>query len=172
MLLFYRWLLYLYPSLYRRDFADEMISVFRDAQAEVSAGSLGERICFRARECVGLLAGALQEHIRISSGSYPLISFTRFDMRPEFRFPRSTVFLMSIIFGGVILAMEKANTIQVKYAAGAGSIWPSLPWFLGFTLLFTCAAAMVGWGILFGLGRTGGHRLANIRPCPNRTEKS
>jgi hypothetical protein len=164
MLRFYRWLLYLYPSLYRREFADEMISVFRDAQAEVSAGSFGERICFRARESGGLLAGALQQHIRIISGSYQLISFTRCNMRPEFRFPRSTVFLMSIIFAGVILVMEKAHTIQLKYAAGVGSIWPSLPWFLGLTLLFTLATVIVVWGILFALGRTGVHRLANIQP--------
>ena len=91
-------------------------------------------------------------------------------MRPEFRFPRSAVFLMSIIFVGVILAMEKANTIQVKYAAGAGSIWPSLPWFLGLTFLLTSATVMVIWGILFALGRTGVHRLANIRPSTNRTD--
>src|ERR1700730_16491597 len=112
MLSFYRCLLYLYPSLYRREYADEMISVFRDAQADVSDGSFGERISFRAREAWGLLAGAVQQHIRIIGGSYPLISFKRFNMRPVFRFPRSTVFLMSIIVAGVILAMEKANTIQ------------------------------------------------------------
>ena len=170
MLTLYRWLLYLYPSLYRREFADQMVSVFRDAQADVSAGSFGERISFRARETWGLLAGAVQEHIRVISGSYQLISFTRFNMRPEFRFPRSTVFLMSIIFAGVILAMEKANTIQVKYGAGSGSIWPSLPWFLGLTLLFTWATVMVVWGILFALGRTGVHRLANIQPGTNRTD--
>ena len=170
MLTLYRWLLYLYPSLYRREFADQMVSVFRDAQADVSAGSFGERISFRARETWGLLAGAVQEHIRVISGSYQLISFARFDMRPEFRFPRSTVFLMSIIFAGVMLAMEKANTIQVKYGAGSGSIWPSLPWFLGLTLLFTCATVMVVWGILFALGRTGVHRLANIQPGTNRTD--
>ena len=169
MLSFYRWLLYLYPSLYRREYADEMISVFRDAKADVSDGSAGERISFRARETWGLLAGAVQEHIRIMGGSYQLISFKRFNMRPEFRFPRSTVFLMSIIFAGVILAMEKANTIQVKYGAGSGSIWPSLPWFLGLTLLFTCATAIVVWGILFALGRTGAHRLANLQPGTNRT---
>jgi hypothetical protein len=170
MLTFYRCLLYLYPSLYRREFADQMVSVFRDAQADVSARSFGERTSFRARETCGLLAGAVQEHIRVISGSYQLISFTRVDMRPEFRFPRSTVFLMSIIFAGVILAMEKANTIQVKYGAASGSIWPSLPWFLGLTLLFTCATVMVVWGIVFALGRTGAHRLADIRPCPNSTE--
>jgi hypothetical protein len=170
MLSFYRWLLYLYPSLYRREYADEMISVFRDAQADVSDGSFGERIGFRARETWGLLGGAVEEHIRIIAGSDQSISFTRFNMRPEFRFPRSTVVLMSIVFAGVILALEKANTIQVKYAAGSGSIWPSLPWFLGLTLLFTCATVMVVWGILFALGRTGVHRLANIQPGTNGTD--
>ena len=169
MLSFYRCLLYLYPSLCRREFADEMISVFCDAHADVSAGSVKERISFRVRETLGLLAGAVREHTRIIGGSDQSISFRGFDVRPEFRFPRSTVFLMSIIFAGVILAMEKAHTIQVKYAAGAGSIWPSLPWFLGLTLLFTCATVMVVWGILFALGRTGAHRLANIQPGPNRT---
>ena len=170
MLSLYRCLLYLYPSLYRREYAEEMISVFRDAQAEVSARSFADRVSFRARESCGLLAGALQERFRSMSGNYPLISFTRFDMRPEFRFPRSTVVLMSIIFAGVILAMEKAHTIQVKYAAGVGSIWPSLPWFLGLTLLFTWATVTVIWGILFLLGRTGVHRLANIQPGTNSAD--
>ena len=170
MLRFYRWLLYLYPRLHRHEYADEMVSVFRDVYADVSAGRFGERICFRVRETMGLLAGAVREHIRIMTGGYRSISFRGFDMRPEFRFPRSTIFLMSIIFGGVIVTMEKANTIQVKYAAGAGSIWPSLPWFLGFTLLSTSAAAMVGWGILFALGRTGIHRLADLQAGPNRAD--
>jgi archaellum biogenesis protein FlaJ (TadC family) len=170
MLSFYKWLLYLYPSRFRRQYADEMISVFRDAQAEASAGSFGGRISFRIRESLGLLAGALQEHIRIMSGSYTSISFTRFNMRPEFRFPRSTVFLMSIIFVGVILVMEKANTIQVKYADGVGSIWPSLPWFLGLTILFTCVTVIAVCGILFALGRSGVHRLMKLQPGTKRID--
>ena len=170
MLIFYKCLLYLYPPLYRREFADEMISAFRDVQADARAASLLGRIVFRVRETEGLLAGALHEHLRTITVSDQPISFTRSDMRPEFRFPRSTVFLMLLIFGGVIVAMEKANTIQLKYAAGVGSIWPSLPWFLGFTLLFTSVAAMAVWGILFALGRTGVHRLANIQGSPNRAD--
>jgi hypothetical protein len=170
MLRFYRWLLYLYPRPYRHEYAAEMVSVFRDAHADVNAGGFRQHISFRVRETLGLLAGAVREHVRVVTGGYQSISFRGFDVRPEFRFPRSTVFLMSVIFGGVILAMEKADAIQVKYAAGAGSIWPSLPWFLGFTLLFTCAAAMVGWGILFAFGRTGAHRLAAIRPGSTGTE--
>ena len=170
MLAFYRWLLYLYPSLYRREFANEMLLVFRDAHADAGAGSFAERICFHVRETCGLLAGAVREHLNFTSISGSLISFTRFDMRSEFRFPRSTVFLMSLIFGGVILAMEKANTIMVKYAGGEGSIWPSLPWFLVFTVIFTFAGALAVRGILFALGRTGGQRLANIQTGPNRTD--
>jgi len=32
MLSFYQTLLYLYPAIYRREFAEEMVSVFRDAR--------------------------------------------------------------------------------------------------------------------------------------------
>jgi len=167
MLSFYTWLLHLYPRLYRHEYADEMVAVFRDAHADVSAEKLKERISFRVRETAGLLAGAVREHLRTITGSYQSISFRGFNVRPEFRFPRSTVILMPIIFGGVILVIEKANTIQVKYAASAGSVWPSLPWFLAFALLLTCAAAMLGWGILFALGRTGVQRLADIKVGTN-----
>ena len=170
MIRLYRWLLYLYPSPYRREYADEMVSVFREAQADVDARNLAAGISFRIREGWGLLAGAAREHFRMLCGNCRLVSYTRCDMRPEFRFPRSTVFLMSIIFAGVVLAMEKADKIQVKYGAGAGSIWPSLPWFLGLTFLLTCALVVGVWGILFALKRTGAHRLADLQPGPNRSE--
>jgi hypothetical protein len=168
----YEGLLRLYPRAYRQQFGDEMMAVFREADADVHQEGNLVTARFYLREIGGLFRGALAEHAHHILGShlpFPLAS-RRFDMRPEFRFPRSTVFLMSIIFAGVILAMEKANTIQVKYAAGADSIWPSLPWFLGLTLLFTCATVMVVWGILFALGRTGVHRLASIQPSTNRTD--
>ena len=170
MLTLYRWLLYLYPPVYRREYRDEMVSVFRDAHTDASAGTLRDRISFRVREASGLLAGAVREHVRIINGSDQLISFRRFTMRPEFRFPRSTVALMLIIFAGVILAMEKANTVQVAYAAGADSIWPSTPWFFGLVLLLACASAVAVWGLLFALKRTGADRLADIQPGPNRAD--
>jgi hypothetical protein len=168
----YESLLRLYPRVYRLQFGDEMLEVFREVEEDVHEKGRLATAKFCLREIGGLFRGALAEHARRIFGGrvpYPLSS-RRFDMRPEFRFPRSAVFLMSIIFAGVILAIEKANTIQVKYAAGADSIWPSLPWFLGLTLLLTCATVMVIWGILFALGRTGVHRLANIRPSTNRTD--
>ena len=91
-------------------------------------------------------------------------------MRPEFRFPRSTVLLMSIILGVVVLAIEKANGIQVKYGAASKSILPALPSSLGFMLLSACAIAVIVWGILFALGRTGVHRLADLKPGSNRSD--
>jgi len=87
-------------------------------------------------------------------------------MRPEFRFPRSTVFLMLVILACVVVSLEKAKSIQLKYGAGASlmSVWPALPWALALMLLFVAAIVLVVWGILFALQRTGVHRLANLKP--------
>jgi hypothetical protein len=168
----YEGFLRLYPRPYRQQFGNEMVAVFREADADVHAKGSSATARFYLREIGGLFRGALVEHTHHILGPHVLfpLSPRRFTMRSEFRFPKTTAILMSIIFAGVILAMEKANTIQVKYAAGADSIWPSLPWFLGLTLLFTCATVVVIWGILFALGRTGVQRLANIEPSTNRTD--
>jgi hypothetical protein len=163
MIFLYRCLLYLYPPPYRREYGKEMIAVFRDAQADVRSENLRERISFRTRETLGLLAGAVQEHLRIFSGRSPMISFTRFDMRPEFRFPRSTVVLMSVIFGGVMFAMKEASAIQAKYGSASDSTWRTFPGFAGLTFVFTLVTVAIVWAILFALGRTGVHRLANIQ---------
>jgi hypothetical protein len=168
----YEGFLRLYPRAYREQFGDEMVAVFREVDADVHQNGSFATARFYFREIGGLIRGALCEQVRQILGrhvSFPL-SPRRFAMRSEFRFPKTTAILMSIIFAGVILAMEKANTIQVRYAAGADSIWPSLPWFLGLTLLFICATVVVIWGILFALGRTGVHRLANIRPGTTTTD--
>jgi len=164
MTLLYRFLLYLYPPSHRREYAEEMIAVFRDAQADVRRGGFRERISFRTRETVGLLTGGLQEHLRIFSGRSPMNSFTRCDMRPEFRFPKSTVLLMSVIFGGVIVAMREASAVQAKYRSASDSMWHTFPGFAGWTFAFALVTVAIVWVILFALGRTGVHRLANIQP--------
>lgn len=167
MLTLYRCFLCLYPAAYRREYEDEMISVFRDVLRDASAQSTGARLSFRAREIWGLLAGAAHEHTHRLNGSYSFVSFTRFNMRPQFRFPKSTVVLMSLILAAVLVAMEKAKAIQVQYAGNAG---PSLPGMLVLILLCTIVAGVLVWGMLFALRRTGSHRLANIQPGPNRPE--
>jgi len=164
MIFFYRCLLYLYPPSHRREFAEEMICVFRNAQADVHSGSFRERVSFRTRETVSLVAGAMQEHLRTFSGHSPMIAFTRFDMRPEFRFPRSTIVLMSVIFGGVMFAMKEASAVQAKYGSASDSMWRTFPGFAGWTFVFALATVAIVWTILFALGRTGVHRLANIQP--------
>lgn len=88
-------------------------------------------------------------------------------MRPEFRFPRSTVILMLVVFAGVMLTVEKARVVQSKYGPVYVSMCSSLAWFLGFVLLVTFAAAACIWGILFALGQTGTQRLANLETGVN-----
>jgi hypothetical protein len=90
----YRRLLCLYPGSYREEFGEEMTSVFRDARGALPP-ALAVSVSFYGREFSGLLSGALRAHFGRLFG--PALSFRRFYMQPQFRFPRSTVFLMLVI---------------------------------------------------------------------------
>src|ERR1700758_4508757 len=99
----YRSLLRLYPGTYRREFADEMMDVLSEVQAETrKRGVLARGLC-ATHEAGGLLYGALQEHLQSITGSYDrgmcssMFSLRRFAMRSEFRFPKATVGLMMVI---------------------------------------------------------------------------
>ncbi len=86
-------------------------------------------------------------------------------MRPGFRFPRSTVFLMSLILLGVVLAIEKAKiVIQMKSGLppASASTWDPVLWPLLFTIALVLVAVGAVWGILFALHRTGVQRLAEL----------
>ena len=85
-------------------------------------------------------------------------------MSPEFRFPRSTIWLMTVILVGVVLAIEEAKNIQLKFADGAHviSVRSSLPGFATLILALVCIAGSAGWAILFALGRSGLHRLSKL----------
>lgn len=164
----YRWLLCLYPGSYRAEFGEEMRSVFREARSELPP-TLPAKISFYPREFCGLLSGALWAHFDRLFG--PATPFPRFDMPPQFRFPRSTVFMMCVILAGVVLAIHKAKDIvQMKEGLPPGSVasWDSMLWAWMFALVLvlvmTIAAAV--WGLLFALRRTGTHRLdaMQIRP--------
>jgi hypothetical protein len=163
----YRRLLRLYPATYRREYEEEMVSVFRQAQEDVRVSDLTFRASFVIRETIGLMLGAFRERMHASAGVQNWISSRRLDMRPQFRFPRSTVFLMSVILAGVLLAIEKAKTIQVKYGVpDVTSIWRSLPWSLLLGLLFVCVPVAIVWAVLFALRRTGMHRLSDLQTWP------
>lgn len=156
----YRSLLYLYPAGYRREFGDEMVSVFSRARQAVSRGFL-PRAKFWHRELAGVLCAAAREHFRSFTGSYDWNSSRRLNMR---RFPRSTIILMTVILIGVGLTIESARNVQLKYDAAAGmtSVWDTLPGFLTFGFGVMLIAAVSVWAILFALRRTGMHRLGRL----------
>jgi len=145
----YRWLLCLYPRSYRNDFGDEMTLLFRDA-GNALPPALAAKVSFYRRELCGVLSGALRAHFDHFFG--PAIPFPRFSMQRQFRFPRSTVFLMFVILAGVVLAIHKAqNVVQMK---------ESLPGLLvALALILAALVAAAAWGFLFALRRTGMHRL-------------
>jgi uncharacterized membrane protein YhaH (DUF805 family) len=81
-------------------------------------------------------------------------------MRSQFRFPRSTVLLMLVIFAGTVLTIAKASSIA---GARPGSVWPSFVSVVALMLLTMCTAAAVVVGILHALRRSGVYRLENVQ---------
>ena len=169
MLRIYRLLLYLYPAVHRVHFGDEMAAVFMDVQAETEKKGMFARGALCVRETAGLLAGALQQHVRALGGIPDWLPFPtrRFTMRTEFRFPKSTAVLMTLILAGIIVAMEKARVIQNSLSQGTPLVPLEAAHFTFFPtiallLVFFYAAGLVGWAILFALHRSGMHRLADI----------
>lgn len=162
----YSWLLCLYPGSYRREFGEEMTSVFGEARSKLPP-ALPAKVSFYRREFCGLLSGALLAHFaRLFA---PAIPFRRFNMQSQFRFPRSTIFLMLVIFAGVVLTIAKASSIA---GDTAGSVWPSLISVMVLMLLSMCAAAAVVVGILHTLRRSGVHRLENVQGSISSAESN
>jgi hypothetical protein len=170
MLRLYRRLLALYPAAYREQFTEEMVAVFSDIYAEAVTQEMRARALLYLREALGLLAGALHEHARaLGAGIWMDVSPRRFSMRNEFRFPKTTAVLMTIILAGVIMAIRKGEAIEASLPHVSQPIAPihSAPSYLlpgvvaGF--LFFYAAGLIGWAILFALRRSGVHRLDEMR---------
>ena len=182
MLSLYRCLLYLYPSAHRCEFGEEMAAVFRDVQAETQKKGIVEHGLFCAREVAGLVCGALQERFRSIAGRSPTALFPSalfpsrgFITRSEFRFPKVTAFLMVVILAGVVIAIDKAEAIQVSLPHTNSPVGPIQPaqfvFFPIIALMFAVVygVGIVGWAILFALRRSGVHRLSEI---PDRPEQS
>jgi len=170
MLRVYRSLLYLYPALVRAELGDEMTAVFLQARVEVGERSMFGRAAFCLREISGLIGGALRAHV-LSWFGFDWVPFRRFDMRPGFRFPRSTVFLMCVILAGVVLAIEKAKTVvEMKegFASGAAGTLDPMLWSVLLAMAIVFAAVAAVWGVLFALHRTGMHRLGDVQTWPDQ----
>ncbi len=165
----YRSLLYFYPPAYRRDFGDEMASVFLQVQREHAGSTIVSRAALWAHEVSGLIAGALQAHLCSLFGINDSSPFGRFNMRPQFRFPRSTVFLMCVILAAVAFAIEKAQHIQATLTGMPTREQTIVPLLVTFGLVYAAAAAV--WALLFALNRSGTHRLSRLTP-PDPTEEA
>ena len=91
-------------------------------------------------------------------------------MRSEFRFPKATVALMTLILAGVLVAIDKARAIQASGPYANPHVGPILSVrfailpSLVFTLLGACAAGGIGWTVLFALHRSGVQRLSEVDP--------
>ncbi len=167
MLRIYRSLLHLYPAVHREQFGDEMTAVFQEVQAETATKGMRERAFLCVRETAGLLAGALQEHARSLGGTRGWIPFParRFTMHTEFRFPKTTAVLMTIILAGVLLAIEKGEAIEASLAhSSPTSVVIQTNMLPGIAIGLVCfyAAGLIGWAILFALHRSGVHRLDDV----------
>ena len=165
----YRGLLFLYPAPYRCEFADEMTYVFLQAEAETSSHSVGRRGAFYLREIVGLMSGAVHTHLCSLFGVNDWNPFRRFNMRPQFRFPRSTVFLMCMILAGVTFAIQKAQHVQATLTGMPVRNETVVPLLVTFAVVYAAAAAV--WAILFALNRSGTHRLSSLMP-PEPTKRT
>lgn len=172
----YRALLYLYPAAYRREYGGEMLTVLGAVQAEVRTEALLSRAVSFTREVGGLLRGALEEHLR---PVYPAESLTAFcsrriTMRSEFRFPKATVGLMTLVLLAIVAAIEKAKAISQSVAPSStpvGRIVPPyvsvVPTFL-IALAGVCVCGALVWAVLFALHRSGTQRLSDLKPSVER----
>jgi hypothetical protein len=167
---FYQSLMRLYPATHRQQFGEEMLSVFHDVRAELADKGIFFRTRFYIRETAGLLKGALHERLHGFFGAQFDLesSMRRFTMQKEFRFPKATAVLMTIILLGVLSAIKRGEDIAYSLPQISEPVAPIHPVHSGLLppipVFFACfyAVGLVGWAILFALRRSGVHRLANM----------
>lgn len=147
MLAIYRRLVRLYPRSYYREFGGEMTAIFAELEVEAAAQGIAPYFRLMVREGVGLFSGVMKEHWR-------QVFTRRFTVRGEFRFPKATWILMTIILAGVLMAIEKGKAISVSPPDVNPVLGPIHPpsWGLSFLLMYAIGA-LVG-GALFLLRRT------------------
>jgi hypothetical protein len=172
MLTLYRSLLYLYPSAYRAEFGNEMMSVLSDLHFELRHETLWKRLFRSLHEVAGLLSGAFQQHVRALTGSYLYISSPRrFPMRSEFRFPKSAVALMTLILVAILYAIDQARSIQLSIPPSHTDVGPIKS--AEFTAVPSMFIAVIGaffigavaWAVIFALRRSGMQRFSQVDPA-------
>lgn len=166
-----RYLLYLYPPAHRMEFGQEMTAVLRERRNEIAKRGAMARWMSNGREIGGLLRGAAQEHVRAATGLYSWEEFParRIRMRAEYRFPKATPVLMTVILVAVVMAIEKARAISLSVPPSHQQVPPiqsanftvvptfALLWVMG------CAVGAIAWGVAYALRRSGLQRLEELK---------
>jgi hypothetical protein len=181
VLFLYHTLLHLYPAAYRRIYGEEMLAVLREVQSEIREKGLLVRVVSSVNEVSGLVVGALREHWRSAVGGFydgTLIPPRRTIMRSEFRFPKATPVLMTVILLAILLTIDKARSIELSGPYPSPQVGAIQP--MEFTIVPTlllvlagaCAAGFIVWGILFALRRSGIQRLSEMDLAPRSKSSS
>jgi hypothetical protein len=132
MITIYQRLLHLYPKEYRNEFGGEMNAVFTALRSDAAKQGVAARFRFVVRECEGLFVEAMREHWR-------QFAMRRFSMRGDFRFPKATWILMTLILATVIWAIEKGEAISVSLPSESLVLPPIRP----------ASTVMSSWGLSF-----------------------
>ncbi len=90
-------------------------------------------------------------------------------MRSEFRFPKATVALMTVILAAVVFTIEKAKAISASVPHANLPVGPIQVQFtivptLLVVLIGTAVAGVIGWTILFAMHRSGVQQLSAMNP--------
>jgi hypothetical protein len=166
-----RYLLYLYPAAHRMEFGEEMKEVLRERQNEIAKRGAMARWMSNGREIGGLLRGAAREHMRATTGLYSRQEFSirRMRMRNEFRFPKATPVLMTLILVAVLMAIEKARAIQLSVPPSHQDVGPIqsasftvVPTF-GLWLVLGGVVGAIAWAAAYALRRSGVQRLEELK---------
>lgn len=163
MLHLYNFLLLLYPWAHRQEFAEEMLSVFREVHRDCASLGFKARVRFSLREIAGLLAGAFREHTKAHKENL------RGGAMPMFRFPRWTVTLLVLALGIVLTLTRVIAGITWDTLSSGVSIsprWaPLLPLMLG-AVVFVCFLGVIVFVLRAALGRTCIQRWTAVKTWP------
>lgn len=176
----YRFLLKLYPPLHREKFGDEMLRVFRQAEADARSEGIPVQAAFYLRETLGLAGGALRERLR----SIGLDSCRRQQVRmggimilqTRYRFPRSATAMMTFVLVIVVGMITKIQGVSHFYGKISSSELPRQPWqwpsyyglISGIVVCFLLAwiAGAAVWAVAYAMRRTPAQRLDNFETWP------
>jgi hypothetical protein len=111
----YRHALRPYPASHRERFGEEMVAAFPELQNEAASKRMiaGGDVC--VREARGVIAGPCANIGEFGAANTSGYCFPIGGLRcAEFRFPKATAVLMTIILAGVILAIERGEAIHTS----------------------------------------------------------